>query len=113
MSTRSRNANAAPASGRRKMRSREPIAMIPILVSDLTCLVVTGMTKRQFREQMARAGLGKRVGKRLIVDAADLRVWLRSVDSSSVAAERCDDELEQLDGADAVLAALGMREVSG
>lgn len=102
---------------RRVLRETPPLAVAPLLVSDRNCFPLTGLTDRQLRELLAKhPEIPRHVeGHRVLVAAADLVAFVRTVATVDLHAEPAPDahEGDQLDDADSVLAAIGHRRIGG
>jgi hypothetical protein len=96
----------------RPIKARPAVSAAPIVVSDLTCFDLVGLTPRQFRDLLARHGDVPRVvsGQRVLVRAD---VLLRLVDSLATrdgeAPSLAPDEDEGDLSADQILSLVGRR----
>jgi hypothetical protein len=80
----------------------------PTFISQKTSLDTCGLPPRVFLELLRRADCPcrvRRVGKLRLVDAREFIAWLRCLDERG----RQESQREPADGADAVLAEMGLR----
>jgi hypothetical protein len=98
----------------RRLLPRPPVTAAPLVVSDLTCLDLVGLTADQYRAllrrhpEVPRATLGHRVLVRADVFLALLdRLASQTTHSGTLASDSDADDAPLT--ADAVLAAVGMR----
>lgn len=89
---------------------REPVALVPIFVSQLTSLHVLGIDARRFREAFSKHPNASRVGKLLVVDVADARDALRALRIDG--ADNDSTPEDEPRDVDAVLAQLGRRRIA-
>jgi hypothetical protein len=104
----------------RKLRPRDPVATMPVTVTQLTCMPILGIDARRFLDFVASSKVPHaKIGRLRVVDVVVMREHLAR--ASSVAADAPgdqvdDDDLDEDDAApetpDGVLARIGRRRTA-